>query len=153
MLPALGLAVRNPTFAKDSLRTYIPGDSPINTCEVPAPDTDLIVIDELNVTPNPPKRGDTLSIYARGTVLEDITEGAYVDIVVKYGLIRILHQTLDLCEQTDKVDLACPIKEGKVELEREVQLPKVIPNGKYQVTASVFTADGRPVTCLTAVVE
>lgn len=48
-------------------------------------------------------------------------------IQVKYGLIRILNQEVDLCEQADKLDLKCPLKKGPMTLTRDVELPKEIP--------------------------
>lgn len=153
LLPALVSAIPagfSLAHSSSDLQTFIPGDSPIDTCTSPAPDTDLIVIQNLEISPNPPERGQNLTISATGLVKEDITAGAYVEVEVKYGLIRLLRQTLDLCEQTEKVDLACPIKEGQITLERVVELPKQIPPGRYTVNAKVFTEDDREVTCLVA---
>lgn len=56
-----------------------------------------------------------------------IAKGAVVDIIVKYGLITLIKQTMDLCEQVDKVDLKCPIDQGKIILHKSVDLPSVIP--------------------------
>lgn len=146
--PALTFALRH--SSSNDLHTFIPGESPIDTCESPAPETDLIDIQSLVIAPNPPQRGQNLTITASGIVKEDIVEGAYVEVEVKYGLIRLLRQSLDLCEQTEKVDLTCPIKEGTVSLERVVELPQAIPPGKYTVNAKVYTADDREITCLVA---
>ncbi|ORY84804.1 phosphatidylinositol/phosphatidylglycerol transfer protein [Protomyces lactucae-debilis] len=153
LLPALSLAARTPRVTANELHTYIPGNSPIDYCQVPPPKDDLISIDRLELSPNPPERGQNLTIYAEGSIKEDIQQGAYVDIIVKYGLIRLLHTTLDLCEQTEKIDLACPIEAGPLALERVVELPKVIPPGKYSVQAQVFTEDGEQITCLSAHVQ
>lgn len=151
LLPALVAAIPSSGFAHSTeLKTFIPGDSPIDTCTSPAPDTDLIEITNLEISPNPPERGQNLTISASGTVKEDITPGAYVEVEVKYGLIRLIRQRLDLCEQTEKVDLACPIKEGEITLERVVELPQAIPPGRYTVNAKVFTEDDREITCLVA---
>lgn len=54
-------------------------------------------------------------------------EGAYVVIQVKYGLIRLINQKTDLCEQVSNVDLECPIKKGKIVITKDVTLPKEIP--------------------------
>jgi hypothetical protein len=75
-----------------------------------------------------------------------------VHLQVKYGLIRILNQEVDLCEQADKVDLECPLKKGEMVLTKTVQLPKEIPPGKYTVLADVYTKDNEKITCLTATV-
>ncbi len=128
----------------------IPGDSPIDTCVNPPPETDLVRIESLVISPNPPQKGKNLTIEASGVVVEDIVEGAYVAIEVKYGLIRLIRQKLDLCEQTVKVDLECPIKKGAMNITTEVELPKEIPPGRYTVLARVFTVDDKPITCLVA---
>lgn len=46
---------------------------------------------------------------------------------VKYGLIRLINQEEDLCDQLTNVDLKCPLEEGKMSLVKEVKLPKEIP--------------------------
>jgi hypothetical protein len=71
--------------------------------------------------------GKTLSIEAVGELLEDIEEGAYVVLQVKYGLIRLVNTQANLCEQVSNVDLECPIKKGKTTITKDVELPKEIP--------------------------
>lgn len=72
-------------------------------------------------------RGETLTIEAVGDLLEDVGEGAYVVLQVKYGLIRLVNTEADLCEQVSNVDLSCPIKKGKTTITKDVELPKEIP--------------------------
>jgi hypothetical protein len=113
-----------------------------------------------------------LTIEASGIVKEDITDGAYVKIQVKYGYIKLLDTRADLCEEVKNVDLECPIEKGKIAITKEVELPKEIPpvrrpaatlrsdpvanklplQGKYTVQADVFTKDDDHITCLTATV-
>ncbi|KZF25418.1 putative phosphatidylglycerol/phosphatidylinositol transfer protein [Xylona heveae TC161] len=128
----------------------VPGENPLEFCR----DTgeDILTIERVNLTPNPPLPGQTLTIEAAGVFSEDIEEGAYVNLQVKYGLIRLINQRADLCEQIKNVDLECPIKKGKTVLTKEVELPKEIPPGKYTVFADVYTVDDRKITCLTATV-
>lgn len=71
--------------------------------------------------------GAELVIRATGTVFERIEEGAYVDIVVKYGLIRLLATRADLCEQIGNVDLECPIEKGVLSITKSVDIPKEVP--------------------------
>jgi hypothetical protein len=71
--------------------------------------------------------GATLTIEASGIVKEDITEGAYVKLQVKYGYIKLLDTQADLCEEIKNVDLECPIEKGKISITKEVDLPKEIP--------------------------
>lgn len=72
-------------------------------------------------------RGSPLLIRASGTVFEPIQDGAYVQIVVKYGLIRLLSTKADLCEQVENVDLKCPIEKGVLSLTKSVEIPKEVP--------------------------
>jgi hypothetical protein len=56
-----------------------------------------------------------------------VEEGAYINLQVKYGLIRLVNTKADLCEQIKNVDLECPLKKGKAILTKTVDLPKEIP--------------------------
>ncbi|OAA62365.1 phosphatidylglycerol / phosphatidylinositol transfer protein [Cordyceps fumosorosea ARSEF 2679] len=129
----------------------IPGKSPLEFCSGDR-SADLITIESVDLDPNPPKAGQELLIKASGTVKETIEQGAYVKLTVKYGLIKLLTQTADLCEQVGNVDLKCPIEKGEQTIEKTVKLPVEIPPGKYTVLADVYNADDTPITCLTATV-
>lgn len=71
--------------------------------------------------------GNTLTIEAVGTLTKKLEKGAYVNLQVKYGLIRLVNIRQDLCDQVSNVDLDCPIDEGKITIVKDVQLPKEIP--------------------------
>ena len=98
-------------------------------------------------------RGATLSIAAKGTLNEDIEEGAKVHLQVKYGLITLINQEAQLCDYVKEVDQECPLKKGDLELGKSVNIPNEVPPGKYTVLADVFTRDGDKITCLTATVS
>merc|ERR1712169_131802 len=67
----------------------IPGDSPLQFC--PGDHSkDLVTIESVDLSPNPPKAGNELVIKAKGTIKETIEEGAYVLLTGKYGLIRLI---------------------------------------------------------------
>jgi ML domain len=102
--------------------------------------------------PNPPPRGSSLNITASGIFSKDVEEGATVGLTVKYGLITLIHQTADLCEQIKNVDLECPLKKGKMSMVHSVKIPREAPMGKYTVLADVVTKDSEQVTCMEAVV-
>lgn len=72
-------------------------------------------------------RGAPLLITASGVLSETIEEGATVNLVVKWGLITLIQQTVDLCEQIKEVDLECPLEKGHMTLTKEVKLPNAIP--------------------------
>jgi len=64
-------------------------------------------------------------------LLEDVEDGAFVILQVKYGLIRLVNTQASLCEQVSNVDLECPIKKGKTTITKDVELPKEIPPVSY----------------------
>ncbi len=103
-------------------------------------------------TPNNPSRGTSLNITASGVFSEDIEPGAKVALTVKYGLITLIHQTADLCDQITNVDLECPLKKGKMSMTHAVKLPDQVPQGKYTVMADVVTDKSEKITCLESVV-
>lgn len=148
-----GVQLQNP-FGSSGLSANdkpIPGKSPLFLCDLEEPKK--IEITQVNLNPNPPSKGQNLTIFAEGIVKETILEGAYIDVDVRYGYIRLLKQTFDLCEQTKNVDLECPIHEGKITLMTFVELPSEIPPGQYTVAARAYTVDDEPITCLSATVE
>jgi hypothetical protein len=57
---------------------------------------------------------------------EKVEVGAYVALQVKYGVITLIKQTVDLCEQVKNVELECPL-EGRVKFVKDVELPREIP--------------------------
>lgn len=93
-------------------------------------------------------------------------------IQVKYGLIRLINQKTDLCEQVSNVDLECPIKKGKIVITKDVTLPKEIPpvcapfiwcrcwlwlltmvQGNYGVFADAYTADDKKIVCVESTIR
>lgn len=70
--------------------------------------------------------GKTLTIKAAGNFTAEVVEGAYINLSVKYGLITLLRQQADLCEQMKNVDEECPLDGQKV-LTKDVELPSRIP--------------------------
>jgi hypothetical protein len=71
--------------------------------------------------------GKTLSIVANGTLSQQVEEGAKVNLQVKYGLIRLIHQETDLCDQVKNVDLECPLEKGDRDITKDVDIPKQVP--------------------------
>lgn len=128
----------------------IPGDSPVMVCDLAVPK--LVEIYELDVSPNPPEKGKNVTINAEGIVKKVIEEGAYVDVEVRYGYIKLLTQTFDLCEQAASVNLTCPLEVGKHVVNSTAAIPIEVPPGKYTVSARAYTVDDEPITCLDATV-
>jgi len=129
----------------------VPGDNPLSYCQAEHGD-DLLILDHVNLTPNPPEAGKTLTIEAVGTLLEDIEKTAFVILQVKYGLIRLVNTQADLCDQVSNVDMECPIKKGKITITKDVELPKEIPPGTYSVFADAYNFDKKKIVCLEATV-
>ncbi|PMD47320.1 putative Phosphatidylglycerol/phosphatidylinositol transfer protein [Hyaloscypha variabilis F] len=129
----------------------VPGNNPLTYCQAEHGD-DILILDHVNLTPNPPQAGETLTIEAVGTLLEEVDKGAYVILQVKFGLIRLVNTQADLCTQVSNVDLECPIEKGKITITKDVEIPKEIPSGTYTVFADVYTKEKKKIVCLEATV-
>ncbi|CAO3626275.1 unnamed protein product [Mucor hiemalis] len=147
---------------------YWPGQSYYSRCELSemgksnvnfvycGTESDIFQFDgEIKVTPELVTPGAEVTIEAQGTLSEDVDEGTYADVVVKLGLIKLIHRRFDLCEElrNDKNELQCPLKKGKVVIKQTVKLPKEIPPGKFSVQAVVYNAEDSDVTCLNVVAD
>ncbi|CAF9904688.1 MAG: Phosphatidylglycerol/phosphatidylinositol transfer protein [Alectoria fallacina] len=129
----------------------VPGDNPLEFCD--KSDDYILTINNVDLEPNPPLPGKTLTIEAKGNFTKKVEEGAYLVLVVKYGLIRLINQQADLCEQMKSaVDEDCPLI-GEKTITKDVDLPREIPPGHYTVFADVYTKDHVKITCLTATVK
>lgn len=129
-------------------RVEVPGENPLFFCSDPP--TDILKIDSVDLSPNPPEAGQTLDIKATGVLKKTVENGAKIHLQVKYGLITLINQETDLCNQVKNVDLECPLEKGPLELTKSVNLPSQIPPGMYHVMADVFTKNGDKITCLSA---
>ncbi|RAK99196.1 ML domain-containing protein [Aspergillus ibericus CBS 121593] len=127
---------------------HVEGENPLEYCSDPS--SYILQIEKVDLSPNPPLPGHTLTISAKGTFNERVEKGAYVLLEVKYGLITLVRQKADLCDQIVNVDLECPLEKGEMTLTKQVDLPSQIPPGRYKVHADVYTADDRRITCLDA---
>ncbi|KEP48028.1 phosphatidylglycerol/phosphatidylinositol transfer protein [Rhizoctonia solani 123E] len=112
--------------------------------------TDGVQIESIKLSPDPPQIGKDLTITARGVVTERIEEGAYADVIVKLGLVKLLHKRFDLCEEARKnnVTVQCPVEPGEYEVVHTVQLPRETPRAKFTVNVNAFTSDEEDLACL-----
>lgn len=124
----------------------IPGDNPLVYCE--ASDDYILDINYINISPNPPVIGQSFSIEAKGNLKQNVTEGAYIKLEVSFGFIKLVQQTVGLCDQVGAVNLTCPIEKGEVKIVKEADIPKEAPPGQYTVKADVYTVGDEKITCL-----
>ena len=78
------------------------------------------------IAAKPSHSGKTLTIKAHGNFTKDVEKGAYIELQVKYGLISLIKQQADLCEQMSNVDEDCPLS-GEKTITKDVELPSAIP--------------------------
>jgi len=114
--------------------------------------TDQLVIGSMDLSPDSPQPGDTLTAVIKGTVSDSIPwDGAYADVTVRLGLIKLLtkqYSMTDLLQGGERnisltVDAggdAAMLKPGDVQLTIAVQLPRSVPRARFRVVAHAYTA-------------
>ncbi|KAM9964214.1 hypothetical protein ACTFIW_005875 [Dictyostelium discoideum] len=90
--------------------------------------TDTFQISNVTISPDPPVRGQTVSIYASGE-LKDAISGGDVNIIIKMGFITIIKETKPICSSDNP--LPCPIQPGDYTHSVDIAIPSAIPRGKY----------------------
>lgn len=94
-------------------------------------------------------RGENLTVEAIGTLTEDVEAGTKLFLTVKYNAVTLLAQEVDLCDRIPNFGLSCPIKKGPLDVTKTVEVPSMVPQGKYVVAADVYTEGHKDViTCL-----
>jgi len=145
-LATAGFFDNSQTSLGNTLGASIPGKNPLTFCE--ATDDYILDIEYINISPNPPVIGQSFAIEAKGTLGKNITEGAYIKLEVSFGFIKLVQQTIGLCDQVGAVDLECPIEKGEIKIIKEADIPKEAPPGQYTVKADVYTVENEKITCL-----
>ncbi|KAG8531652.1 uncharacterized protein KY384_003283 [Bacidia gigantensis] len=124
-VPASGLSLFNSKQkVLDDPKASVPGKNPLQFCENNG--NYSLVIQNVDLDPNPPESGHKLIIEAEGEFTEEVEAGAYISLVIKYGLITLIKTTADLCDQMKEVDEECPLK-GTKTIRKEVDIPKEVP--------------------------
>ncbi|KAM9998103.1 hypothetical protein ACTFIY_007744 [Dictyostelium cf. discoideum] len=90
--------------------------------------TDTFQIDNVTISPDPPVKGQKVSIYASGE-LKDTISGGDVNIQIKLGFITILKETKPICSSDNP--LPCPIQPGEYSHSIDISIPSNVPHGKY----------------------
>ncbi|GLB45322.1 hypothetical protein LshimejAT787_2100820 [Lyophyllum shimeji] len=115
----------------------------------------IIEVKYVSVEPDPPQRGQDLTVKFVGDVSKTVKKGSWVDVTVKLGLVPILTKSFDFCEQAHKTNITdrCPYDPGTYAVERTVTLPEEIPPGKFLINARGFNADKHELFCLDIVAD
>ncbi|KAJ6610089.1 hypothetical protein B0H10DRAFT_2062051 [Mycena sp. CBHHK59/15] len=94
--------------------------------------------------------GKDLTVTVDALVTERIEEGAFADVTVKLGLIKLLQKTFDVCEEARNANatVSCPVEEGPYTVVQTVALPKEIPKAKFVLLVRGFTVEERDMLCL-----
>ncbi|KAG8790361.1 Phosphatidylglycerol/phosphatidylinositol transfer protein [Ceratobasidium sp. 428] len=105
--------------------------------------TDAVQVKSIKLSPDPPQIGKDLTITARGVVTRRIEDGAYADVTVKLGLIKLLHKQFDICEEArnNNVTVQCPVEPDEYEVIQTVNLPKETPKAKFTIDVQAFATE------------
>ncbi|KAB5591331.1 hypothetical protein CTheo_5204 [Ceratobasidium theobromae] len=118
-------------------------------CGLPSDPLQILSI-EADPEPSP---GKNTTITLKANVLEPIEEGAYTDVEVKLGLIRILRKKFDICEEARKAkaEVQCPVASGSYVVKQTISLPREIPPvlaAKFTVKMRGYTVDDDDLACV-----
>ncbi|KAL7326244.1 hypothetical protein PS15p_208609 [Mucor circinelloides] len=156
-LPALALVFS--AFLGLSRASYLPGfivqddnvgsilQDPIKFINCGYPQ-DILTIDYIALSPNPPVKGEDLQIDFKGYLSEAVLDGTSMDVNVKLGYAQLIKRAYDFCDLIQKVDEKCPIPQGDLTFSKVIALPKKIPPGIFIINIKISTPDYALITCL-----
>ena len=112
--------------------------------------TDPLQTYSIECTPDPPAPGKDLKVVIKAAVTDEIAQGAYADVVVKLGLVKLLQKRFDLFEElrnrpewslTADSGGGAPLRKGDVVITFDGRLPREIPRAKFTIDVRAYTAD------------
>merc|ERR1712137_379212 len=69
----------------------------------------------LKIEPQPVPVGQTVHIWAKGSLKEAVKRGSVVAVKVKYGVIQFINKEFDFCEEVaSEVGHECPVEKGNI---------------------------------------
>ncbi|KAJ1663990.1 hypothetical protein IW140_004447 [Coemansia sp. RSA 1813] len=96
---------------------------------------DIIDIKYVKLDPEQPKRSTPIHLNALAYVKESIA-AATANVKVKYGFITLLNRNYDLCEELkNNLNRTCPVDEGPIDLDIDIDIPGFIPPGWFHLDA------------------
>lgn len=122
-------------------RLAMSGDPfPFSVCSGAPTDLSIAHVD---VTPDPPVAGHNITIWAYGSVDEELTQGSQVVISVSYMGIQIFTETIPMSDVT-----SMPVGPGLVDINYSIGIPDLVPHGPYSVSLTFNDQTGTEITCL-----
>lgn len=110
---------------------------------------DVFQLESFTITPEPPKRGTFVTINVKGNLLHEL-DGGKLNYTVKFGIIPIVKDSMELCEalKMEPGIPQCPLRKGKWDVTHDVEVPMETPFGRYSITASAWDKEGKEIFCL-----
>ncbi|KAI9137038.1 ML domain-containing protein [Paraphysoderma sedebokerense] len=114
------------------------------------PENDLVEVNEFQLNPSAPLRGEEIELLFQGKLKREIIAGSYAIATVKLGVIQLFRGKLDICEELKQgySDYRCPVKPGNIEVDAKVVIPQEVPPGEYNIHLEVFTEKDEKMICL-----
>lgn len=110
---------------------------------------DLFALRSFTLSPDPPRRSRMLSVRVAGDLATALTGGT-LNYTVTFGIIPIVQDSLSLCEALalePKIP-QCPLRSGEWDVRHEVEMPREVPFGRYNVRAAAWDLEGRQIFCV-----
>ncbi|KLO08057.1 hypothetical protein SCHPADRAFT_859434 [Schizopora paradoxa] len=114
-----------------------------------------VKVTSIELSPDPPQKGQELNVTVSGIVRTVIEDDAYALVKVKMGFIEVLNKEYDVCKEArdSDSDVQCPVEKGVYSITQTAMLPSFIPPQTYIVTVDAFSRDDDPLICVSIQVE
>ncbi|CAI8016230.1 Putative phosphatidylglycerol/phosphatidylinositol transfer protein DDB_G0282107, partial [Geodia barretti] len=108
---------------------------------------DSVKILSLNVTPDPPEKGQKVTADVKLEFTEEV-EGGSLNILVKYKYIPVMNKKKDLCNIPDILADSCPLQPGVHEATFIQKFPSHAPYGTYVGKVVAKDKSGNELVCI-----
>lgn len=103
-------------------------------------DTSSFEINNVELIPSAPVKGENLTVTVNGFLKRDINDGIKLKTLFKFRNIPLLKQTFDVCKELDDTPdapMKCPIENGEKSWTYSFNIPRNMPSGNYQINANI----------------
>jgi len=97
------------------------------------------------ISPNPPVKGEDVTVTASGKFSSTVTSGT-ANVVIEVLGIPVINKNIDLCTASPKV--TCPIPAGQQSITITELIPGSVPSGEYTGKVTAVNQNGEEITCV-----
>lgn len=148
---ALGYGLQSRLVKKNALQ--VKGDPKITFCNS-STSSNYFVVDSFSFSPKDIHSNENVTLSLIATLKEVVTDGKIMfKVTITTFHIPVLSKTVDLCEESAKGGIDCPLQPKRYNISQVVPIPSIPLHGEVTANVNINDDKGNNLLCVQVVVH